>query len=526
MPLSVTLKGRSWAWRDRHAIDRVSPPLGPEADVPMPQPQAADPQAPVAANPLPPGRPANDPDPTIPPEPTHGAALDAEIQRQNALLAATGVALRLERRGNRLGLRGPLPCRRGTGAHPVQRLSLGLAADAHGLEQARLQLRRLLQQLQQQRFHWEDWSQIQAKPTGVAPTAAPQPTGPAPHRQNLGDPRSLPRRRQASVPNQARSPGQRRPAQAAGPQGSQSGPVASSPWARGELAPILATFEHQFFADPRRRRSPAGSRTTWTSAYLPYLRRLQQAAGELGVPLTTAPPPWLLEQVLESYPTASRGRQQCGTSLAALASQLGISLPADWSERAGGYGLHVAQFRQLPNDQEILRWSERIPNPGWRLAYGLMATYGLRNHEIFFSDLSALASRGDRVIRVLPTSKTGEHQIWPFQPEWVDAFELPRLADSKGLLPPVRTDLGRTTLQQVGRRVAEQFRRYGLPLTPYDLRHAWAVRTIHLGLPDTVAARMMGHSVTIHTRTYHHWITRRDQQQAVDAALARRQPPT
>ena len=523
--MSVTLQGRSWAWREREAIDKVSPPLGPEADVPKPQPQAADPQAPAAANPLPPGHPANDREATIPLEPTPGPSLDAEIQRQNALLAATGVALRLERRGNRLGLRGPLPCRRGTGAHPVQRLSLGLTADAHGLEQARLQLRRLLQQLQQQRFHWEDWSQIHAKQPGLAPTAAPQPTGPAPHRQNLGDPRSLPRRRQASVPNQARRPGQRRPAQAAGPQGPQSGPVALSPWARGELAPILATYEHQFFADPRRRRSPAGSRTTWTSAYLPYLRRLQQAAGELGLPLTTAPPPWLLEQVLESYPSASRGRQQCGTSLAALASQLGIALPADWSERAGGYGLHVAQFRQLPNDQEILRWSERIPNPGWRLAYGLMATYGLRNHEIFFSDLSALASRGDRVIRVLPTSKTGEHQIWPFQPEWVDAFELPRLADSKGLLPPVRTDLGQTTLQQVGRRVAEQFRRYGLPLTPYDLRHAWAVRTIHLGLPDTVAARMMGHSVAIHTRTYHHWITRRDQQQAVDAALARRQPP-
>jgi hypothetical protein len=42
-----------------------------------------------------------------------------------------------------------------------------------------------------------------------------------------------------------------------------------------------------------------------------------------------------------------------------------------------------------------------------------------------------------------------------------------------------------------------------------------------VGLPDTVAARMMGHSVAIHTRTYHHWITRRDQQQAVDAAMAR-----
>ena len=113
--------------------------------------------------------------------------------------------------------------------------------------------------------------------------------------------------------------------------------------------------------------------------------------------------------------------------------------------------------------------------------------------------------------------------MWPFQPEWVDRFSLTSLGSHEEALPQIQTDLRRTTLQQVGRRVSEQFRRYALPITPYDLRHAWAVRTIHIGLPDTVAARMMGHSVAIHTRTYHHWITRRDQQQAVDAALARQQ---
>ena len=150
-----------------------------------------------------------------------------------------------------------------------------------------------------------------------------------------------------------------------------------------------------------------------------------------------------------------------------------------------------------------------------------MATYGLRNHEVFFSDLSALCRGGDRVIRVLPTTKTGEHQVWPFNPDWVERFDLLRLGTEPDALPVISTDLRTTTLQQVGRRVTEQFRRYELPLTPYDLRHAWAVRTIHIGLPDTVSARMMGHSVAIHTRTYHHWITRRDQQQAVDAALAR-----
>ena len=95
------------------------------------------------------------------------------------------------------------------------------------------------------------------------------------------------------------------------------------------------------------------------------------------------------------------------------------------------------------------------------------------------------------------------------------------ITETNNLLPSIKTDLEDTTLQHIGRRVSEQFRRYNLPMTPYDLRHAWAIRTIHIGLPDSVSARMMGHSVAIHTRTYHHWITRRDQQKAVDAALAK-----
>ncbi|MFM7453314.1 MAG: tyrosine-type recombinase/integrase [Cyanobium sp.] len=389
------------------------------------------------------------------------------LAARNAALAGAGVSLRIERRGERLGLRGPLPPRRGSGGPAVRRISLGLPASEAGLAESARQLRQVLAELQRQQFDWQRWGRPVPPPTA---TDAPEP-------------RASPKPRPSSC-----------------------------------LAEELLGFEQAFRADPARHPNPAGSRTTWTAAYRPYLRRLAQVAAEDGDPRVTTP---LLERVLESYPTGSRSRQQGATALAALAQHLRLNLPADWRQRATGYGLHRAQFRQLPSDSQILQWQQLIPNPAWRLAYGLMATYGLRNHEVFFCDLTALAPGGDRVIRVLPTSKTGEHQVWPFQPEWVERFGLECLGRDPQLLPAVRTDLGRTTLQQAGRRVAEQFRRYGLPITPYDLRHAWAVRTIHVGLPDTVAARMMGHSVAIHTRTYHHWITRRDQQQAVDAALAR-----
>jgi integrase len=395
------------------------------------------------------------------------AGIAAALAQQNARLAEEGCALRLERRGARLNLRGPLPARDGGAGLRVQRISLGLSACPAGLAEALLRLEAVRRELAEGRFAWDRWQ----RRGGVAPTTATRPAPPAE--------------------------------------------------ALSTLEQQVEDFARAFRSDPRRRRQPAGSRSTWSGAYGPYLRRLlRHAATGRGDSALSAP---LLEAVLESFEPASSARQRCGVALAALARHHGLALPEDWSERAGGYGLHAARFRRLPSDPQILSLVERIPSAGWRLAYGLMATYGLRNHEVFFCDLSALAPGGDRVIRVLPGTKTGEHQVWPFQPEWVEHFGLEQLGVDPDALPPVRTDLRRTTLRQAGRRVAEQFRRYDLPITPYDLRHAWAVRTIHIGLPDTVAARMMGHSVAIHTRTYHHWITRRDQQQAVDTALARRQ---
>ena len=279
----------------------------------------------------------------------------------------------------------------------------------------------------------------------------------------------------------------------------------------------IENFEKNFFNDPGRQHFIAGTKTTWISSYKPYLTRLKQISDKKNINLSTD----LFSKTLESYSQNSRSRQQCATAIGAFARYINIQLPKEWRIQASGYGLHNAQFRDLPNDNQIKDTWKSIPNERWKLAFGLMATYGLRNHEIFFCDLSTLSRTGDKVLRVLPNTKTGEHQTWPFHPEWVETFELERLSESCKHLPKVNTNLSQTTLQQVGRRVAEQFRRYKLPLTPYDLRHSWAIRTIHIGLPDTVAARMMGHSVSIHTKTYHHWITRRDQQKAVDAALSR-----
>lgn len=278
-----------------------------------------------------------------------------------------------------------------------------------------------------------------------------------------------------------------------------------------DLSQKLQAFEVHFFSQAEIN-DRAALKTTWRLAYRPYLRKLVsivQSSSQLN--LTEA-----IYTTIQTTPANSRSRQVCCTALSTLAEFLNLELPIDLKTLWGSYSPNYTQMRQLPTDEEILQVFEQIPNPSWQFVYGIMATYGLRNHEVFFCDYGAL-QQGDpqAMIEVLETTKTGGHEVWPFHPDWVDRFNLRQIN-----LPALNTDLSQTTLQRIGQLVSCQFRRYSIPFSPYDLRHAWAVRTIHFGLPDTVAARMMGHSVAVHTRTYHRWLTRRDQEQAVKTALS------
>ena len=277
----------------------------------------------------------------------------------------------------------------------------------------------------------------------------------------------------------------------------------------------ISEFEKNFFKEYRNEHLNSARKSTWNSSYKPYIKRMINIYKKNDNKDINH----IFLSTLKSYQEGSRSRKQCGTSLNVFADFLKLSLPSEWKSLSRGYGIKKASFRDLPDDNLIEELWRNIPNKSWQYVFGLMATYGLRNHEVFFCDLSALKNNGDKILRVLPTTKTGEHQVWPFHPKWVDLFQLSSLGNDPSLLPKINRDLGQTTLQNIGKRITDQFNRYGIRIRPYDLRHAWAVRTIFYDLPDTVAARMMGHSVSLHNQTYHHWITKRDQQKAVNNAL-------
>jgi len=375
-----------------------------------------------------------------------------EINNVNDKFATQGSKLRIEKRGEKLNIRGSLPSKEDKNNFKIQRISLGLKADISGLEEAKKKLQLINLQLELNQFDWINWIG-------------------KPYKKEIKDGFEFPKR--------------------------------------------LNQFEEFFFKENKSDFRTSTRKTTWRSSYKPYMKRILNIYNDYENETLEK----IFQKTLESYKEGSRSRKQCATSLNVLAKFLEIKLPEDWKLNSRGYGLSKAGFRDLPKDELIEKLWETIPNKSWKFVFGLMATYGLRNHEVFFCDLSSLTNFGDKIIRVLPTTKTGEHQVWPFHPEWVEKFELSKLGENPELLPNINRDLKITTLQNIGKKITDQFKRYSLQIKPYDLRHAWAVRTIFYDLPDTVAARMMGHSVSLHTQTYHHWITKRDQQQAVNNAL-------
>jgi integrase len=377
--------------------------------------------------------------------------MDDQIAKVNQRLKVAQLGLQLERRGQKLSLRGTLPPRPGScRLRPYQqRISLNLPATSAGVKQAEQEAKIIAAQLIQNSFDWRPY----------LPVAG----GGRLHQM--------------------------------------------------DLAEKLAAFKQSLLQDSSGLAQAASRQTTWEAAYAPYLRKLEeiaQAHPNLNLPE-------VIYATVQATRANSRSRQICCTALNGFAEFLHLELPVPLKTYWGTYSPNHTQTRHLPSDQEIVAAFAKIPNPAWQFVYGVMATYGLRNHEVFFCDYSALTLSGsEAVIEVLETSKTGSHTVWPFYPEWVAQFNLRQVN-----LPALNTDLSQTTLRRIGQQVNCQFRRYQIPFSPYDLRHAWAVRTIHFGLPDTVAARMMGHSVTIHNRTYHRWITLRDQRQAVETALTR-----
>ena len=265
----------------------------------------------------------------------------------------------------------------------------------------------------------------------------------------------------------------------------------------------IERFEQDYF---ERHARNGKSETTWKTDYRFPFNQLP-----LDEPLT----PKLLRDAIVATEPDSRTRKRFSITLGQLARFAGLEL--DTKSLRGKYSPKRVNPRDLPSDQEISEWRDRIPNEQWQYAFGLMACYGLRNHELWHIDLEKL--RDNPVLSLTEDlhggGKTGARRVWALYPEWWDKWHLWDVS----LLPQVT---GKTNAA-LGNRVITAFARYGFHKA-YNLRHCWAVRSIDF-LPVELAAIQMGHSLTVHTEQYHHWISDEVHQRAYDLAINRSDRP-
>lgn len=245
------------------------------------------------------------------------------------------------------------------------------------------------------------------------------------------------------------------------------------------ISQLVIEFEQDYFS--RRQRNPK-TETTFKD-YKKVLRRLPK--DEL---LTSA---LVRQEILRTEPDTKTRKRTCMV-LNSFCKFAGLDVGFNISDFAGNYSPKSVNPKSLPSDDEIKRWHNYISNQYWKWAYGMLACYGLRNHELWHLDLESFTHEEGRILYVLD-GKTKERFVYPLPPSGVKDFNLLDI-----YLPKVK---GKTNAD-LGHRMTEYFGDAGLPFSPYTLRHCYARRCYESGLDIELAAKMLGNSVAICSTSY------------------------
>lgn len=248
----------------------------------------------------------------------------------------------------------------------------------------------------------------------------------------------------------------------------------------GSVADWLNKFERHYWATRSRTNA---SENSW-KVYEQVFRWLR--AG----PLTEEA---LIDCVCHSKP-GTRSRQRYVMVCSKLARFAGLPEGKIKGLR-GDYSSRGVEPRELPTGEQIEAAWEGIKNPGWRWVFGMMAAYGLRNHEVFGLDLSEWPT-----IWTHPKTKTGRRFVYPVPPHWLikfdlESYQLPKLKELEKI--PDSWDFS-----ALGSKVSVYFKKRQIPFNPYSLRHCYARHCFEAGLRTDLAAKLMGHSLKLHTETY------------------------
>ena len=240
-----------------------------------------------------------------------------------------------------------------------------------------------------------------------------------------------------------------------------------------------------------------------------------------------------LDKVAREYPKSVK-RNQCCTALKKLAPYCGLPDydPKEFRLRQNQIKVKAKPKKDL-TEQEVeywynkfFEWSKGINGDQshwklWQWWYGIQATYGFRNHEvlnIYNLDCKYIDDKGityypftDPITNprgIIYTRGKGVKRA-AFLPQpirWIEQFDLRKIPSKYyEFMDKIKnlSEYDREKLKASKTNAYESFlRRHKLTFTAYNLRHAYNVKSHGLGIPVSLIAKNLGHTIHQNTTTY------------------------
>ncbi len=262
----------------------------------------------------------------------------------------------------------------------------------------------------------------------------------------------------------------------------------------------------------------------WDKGYLRYFKKISD--------WSRLPSPELFDEVCRSYPK-SKKRNECCTRIKYLAHFCGLVDydPKEFRLAKNQVKVKAKAKREL-TDTEIEAWYKKFSdwtgqssNPSqwslWRWMFGLQAAYGFRNHETLnilnltegcrgedgkwyepFID----AEKNPRGIIYTEGKGVKRAAFLPRPLKWLEEFSLRNIPQDYYSFMEELNNL--SSFEKAKRKDNKLqaynsfLREHGFTFTAYNLRHHYNVKSHHAGIPASIIAKTLGHTLLINGTLY------------------------
>jgi|GEM_PF-6390152 len=262
----------------------------------------------------------------------------------------------------------------------------------------------------------------------------------------------------------------------------------------------------------------------WYSGYKVFLNKISG--------LSKLPSKLLFDDAIRSYPASSK-RNECCSRIKNFAHFCGLTDydPKEFRLKKSQIKIKAAPKREL-TDMEVEAWYKKFPQwlkgggndshwELWQWMYGMQAAYGFRNHEtlnIFnlterhlgddgrwyepFTD----AQKNPRGIIYTEGKGVKRAAFLPHPMRWLNEFNLREIPKRYFNF---QHEVSKLSKLEKGKRKASKLHTYtkflhehGFTFTAYNLRHHYNVKSHHAGLPASIIAKNLGHTLAQNTSVY------------------------